>query len=236
MIRAVLLDAAGTLLRLAPPAPELQAALVERLDVEVSLERAQEAIGAEIAHYRAGMHHAGTQEAVAALRWECAEVLRDALAEPRLAAVPTGTMTEILLASLRFDAYPEVPAVLARIGDAGLRRIVVSNWDVTLPETLVRAGISGGIDDVITSAGVGAAKPDPAVFRAALRAGAVAPAEAVHVGDRRVEDVEGAHAAGVRAILLARRDGLAPAGAEAMVPLAEAPMRDLSELPGRIGI
>jgi putative hydrolase of the HAD superfamily len=49
----------------------------------------------------------------------------------------------------------------------------------------------------------------------------VAPAEAVHVGDSPAEDVEGARAAGVRPVLLARDRRPGPAGVPTIASLAE---------------
>jgi HAD superfamily hydrolase (TIGR01509 family) len=63
------------------------------------------------------------------------------------------------------------------------------------------------VDDVVTSAEAGAAKPDPAPFRAGLEAAGVSAAEAVHVGDSRENDVAGAAAAGIRALLVDRDGG-----------------------------
>ena len=45
---------------------------------------------------------------------------------------------------------------------AGLRLVVVSNWDVSLHEVLARTGLTPLLDGAVTSAEVGAAKPDPA--------------------------------------------------------------------------
>jgi len=58
-----------------------------------------------------------------------------------------------------------------------------------------------------SSAEAGARKPDPAIFEAALALAGCSAPEAVHVGDTREEDVEGAEAAGIRALLLDRKGG-----------------------------
>jgi putative hydrolase of the HAD superfamily len=58
---------------------------------------------------------------------------------------------------------------------------------------------------VVTSAGAGARKPDPAIFARALELAGCEAAEALHVGDTAVEDVEGARAAGIPALLIDRR-------------------------------
>ena len=48
----ILLDALGTLVALAPPAPRLRVELAERFGLAVTEEQAASAIGAEIAYYR----------------------------------------------------------------------------------------------------------------------------------------------------------------------------------------
>ncbi len=55
---------------------------------------------------------------------------------------------------------------------------------------------------VIDSDVVGVAKPNPAIFRIALDACAVAPERALHIGDIVGADVNGARAAGVRPLHL----------------------------------
>jgi len=90
---------------------------------------------------------------------------------------------------------------LARLRAAGLRLGVVSNSDGRVTQALEAAGLRHHFDVVIDSALVGLEKPDPRIFRAALEALAVAPEEALYVGDLYEVDVLGAQAAGIRAIL-----------------------------------
>ncbi|SCG58029.1 HAD family hydrolase [Micromonospora coxensis] len=66
---------------------------------------------------------------------------------------------------------------------------------------------------VVTSEDVGAYKPDGAVFRRALAALGLAADEVLHVGDSLRTDVQGAHAAGIRAVWINRHGRPAPAGA-----------------------
>jgi putative hydrolase of the HAD superfamily len=60
-----------------------------------------------------------------------------------------------------------VPATLERLR-GGARLAVVSNWDVSLHDVLERTGLRGLVDVVVISSELGVAKPDPAIFRAAL--------------------------------------------------------------------
>jgi putative hydrolase of the HAD superfamily len=100
--------------------------------------------------------------------------------------------------------------------------VIASNWDCSLPEWLGPAGIMELVDGVVTSAEVGAPKPNTRVFERALAIAGVEPQEALHVGDKVDNDVEGARAAGVRGVLL-QREGDPPAGVEAISSLRELP-------------
>jgi FMN phosphatase YigB (HAD superfamily) len=78
--------------------------------------------------------------------------------------------------------------------------------DVGLPNSDAHAFYGKRRDDRGRDVGrEGLEKPDPAIFRAALERAGVTPAEAIHVGDSPSADVHGAHAAGIRPILLDRR-------------------------------
>ena len=201
----------GTLLELEDPVPRLRGELAARFGLRVDAAAARRALAAEITHYRAHMTTGGCDAAgVRALRTDCARVLRDALGAP---AAPLGLddLVAALLASLRFRPFPDAqPALRALRQTAGLRLVVASNWDVSLPDVLADAGLLELVDGVVTSAEAGAGKPGGAVFARALTLAQAAPDRAVHVGDSVAEDVEGARAAGIVPVLLARGGGAPP--------------------------
>ena len=101
--------------------------------------------------------------------------------------------------------FPDVRPALERLGSAGYRLGVVSNFDSRLGEVLSGLGIAGYFEHVVVSSRTGAAKPDAAIFRRALDLFGVASADAWHVGDTPEEDIAGAQGAGIRAVLLDRR-------------------------------
>jgi putative hydrolase of the HAD superfamily len=220
--RALLLDALGTLVELQPPAPALRAELAARFGVQIEAGAADRALRAEISYYRAHLQQARDAPSLAALRLRCAEVLRDALPQDgRLDVVDSAELTEALLAALRFRAYPEARPSLLAARVWAERIVVVSNWDVSLADVLERIGLRELVDDVVTSAVIGVRKPSPVIFEAALRIAGVGPGSATHVGDSVAEDVEGARAAGIAAVLV-RRDGSAgPPGVPTVASLAE---------------
>jgi len=106
----------------------------------------------------------------------------------------------------------DVPETLAALRREGLGLGVVSNWHTALHGILEGLGLTRLLDFVLISADVGWRKPHPEIFREALRRSGVGRGDAVHVGDSLDEDVRGATAAGLRAILLAGEDHEAPAG------------------------
>jgi putative hydrolase of the HAD superfamily len=193
---AVLFDALGTLLDFEPPAPHLRAALLERTGSDIGEQGAKDAIRAEIAYYRAHLHEGRDPEALLDLRIRCA----DAMALP----FSTPVVLDALLSSLRFHAYEDSARVLTRLRAAGIRTAVVSNWDWSLHERLQETGLAGLVDGAIASAELGSAKPDGVIFAAALQLVGARPEETWHVGDTPEADVEGARAAGIRPILIAR--------------------------------
>jgi putative hydrolase of the HAD superfamily len=215
---ALLIDGMGTLVALSAPVPALVGVLERRFGVAVSEADARHALGAEIAFYRAHMGSGRDADSLARLRRRCAEVLFGAL--PVTVSADDEERTETLLEALRFTAHDDARPALATARGHGARVIVVSNWDVSLPEVLERVGLAPLVDGVVTSAAVGSAKPEPAIFHHALAMAGVAPDRARHVGDSLSEDIAGARACGIPAVLL-RRDGSREPGVETIASLAE---------------
>ncbi|HEX6584132.1 MAG TPA: HAD-IA family hydrolase, partial [Thermoleophilaceae bacterium] len=116
--------------------------------------------------------------------------------------------------------YTDVLPALAELHDRGVTLVIASNWDCSLPDWLAPTGIMELVDGLVTSAEVGAPKPDPRVFERALAVAGVAPSEALHVGDKVDNDIEGAEAAGVRGVLL-QREGEPPPDLESVRSLQE---------------
>ena len=222
----VTLDALGTLVALQRPAPLLAAQLRAR-GGRCSERQAASAIAAEIAYYRAHLNTGVDAGSLARLRGRCAAVLGEALrhAGAEIEGLSRRQLLDALLAALRFEPYPEVPAALRRLRAAGHRLVVVSNWDVSLHEMLRRSGLDGLLDAAISSAEAGAPKPSPAIFRRALELVGAQAGDGLHAGDSLEHDVAGARAAGLRPVLVARGPGRfdAPAGVAVIASLAELP-------------
>jgi len=216
--RAVLLDALGTLVELQPPGPRLRARLEELSGVDVGLEAAERGFAAEIGHYLIHHMEGGDRAGLERLRDDCVAVMHEALGAD---GIDRAAVRRAMVDALEFASFPDAAPALRELRSLGMRLVVASNWDCSLPEWLDGAGLWQLVDGAASSAVAGEPKPSPAVFRAALEIAGVDADEAIHVGDSLDNDIEGARAAGIRAVLVDRSGAPPPAGVETVRSLGE---------------
>jgi putative hydrolase of the HAD superfamily len=228
-VRAVTLDAAGTLIAVAEPVGETYARVAARHGVHVTAEAAEAGFRRAMASQAPlAFPGAGETERPARERAWWYAVVRAALGATSPGAALDAAAAELFAhyaGAAAWLVFPEVPAVLAALRARGLRLAVVSNFDGRLLPLLDALGISERVDAVVPSTLVGSAKPDARIFHAALARLDVSPAAALHVGDDLSMDVTGARRAGLRAALVDRL-GRAPAA-----PAGVAVLRSLDRLP-----
>ena len=104
--------------------------------------------------------------------------------------------------SENFELFEDALPVLDELRGAELRIGLVSNGIRDLKEFVVHHRLD--VDAVVGSRSHGRVKPHPTIFHAALELLGVEAPDAVMVGDSLEEDVEGARALGMRAILIDR--------------------------------
>ena len=106
---------------------------------------------------------------------------------------------------------PGAAELLSRVRRTGRQIAIVTNNTVVEQRLkLDRCRLTPLVDLLVTSEEVGISKPDPEIFHAALRRLNRAPADAVMLGDNWAADVEGARAAGIRAVWLNRSGEACP--------------------------
>ena len=101
-----------------------------------------------------------------------------------------------------FELYDDVAPALAELRRAGMKIGLVSNSARDVHAFALHHGLD--IDAGITSFHHGKTKPHASIFRAVLDLLEVAPDDAAMVGDTVEDDIEGARALGMRAVLLDR--------------------------------
>jgi putative hydrolase of the HAD superfamily len=106
-----------------------------------------------------------------------------------------------------FELYDDVPDALTALRAAGLSIGLVSNSARDVREFARHHALD--VDAGISSFHHGRTKPHASIFRAVLELLGVEPAEAAMVGDTIADDIDGARALGMLAILV-DREGMHP--------------------------
>jgi HAD superfamily hydrolase (TIGR01549 family) len=127
--------------------------------------------------------------------------------------------------SENFELYEDALPVLEELRRADLRLGLVSNGIRDLREFVAHHRLD--VDAIVGSRAHGFVKPHPTIFQAALEQLGVDAADTVMVGDSLEEDVDGARALGMRAILVDR---------EERHPDVEERLTDLYGLPAALGL
>jgi putative hydrolase of the HAD superfamily len=212
-LRGVLFDATGTLVDLREPVGETYARVAARHGVRLPAWRLEDAF-ARVLRAAPARVFPGASLAEAARQERAA--WRDVVRATFRAADQTAHFHEAD-APEAFDAcfdalwdhYAQPGAWRAREGaEAALDELarrglvlgVVSNFDQRLPDNLAGLGLAGRLRAIVLPAHAGAAKPDPRIFAQALAALGLAAGDTVYVGDDAERDLEGARAAGLRAL------------------------------------
>ena len=228
-LAAVTLDAAGTLIEVAEPVGVTYARFAGRHGIRLAPEQVERAFGEALAAAPPlAFPGADAAHLAACERAWWRAVVRRAFADA--AGLPSfdACFTELFAHYGRPEAwrvFREVPEVLRLLRTHGLRLAVVSNFDARLVPVLEGLGARALVDLVLHSSAAAVAKPDPAIFRAALAALGVPASGALHAGDGTVADVEGARRAGLHAVLVDRRAEHPdpPDGMQRIVTLDELP-------------
>ena len=206
-LRAVLFDAAGTLLLTAEPVGETYARSLAEHGVAIPAWRLEDAFRRVHQRAPAMLFPDAGDAAIPDLErewwwWRVRETLRAADSEARV------TDFDALFDALwRHYATPQAwrpaegaAATLDALRGNGFSTAVVSNMDHRLDAVLQGLGLGMRLDAVVRPPHARAAKPDPAIFLEGLRRVGAAPEEAVYVGDDAERDLAGARRAGLAAI------------------------------------
>jgi putative hydrolase of the HAD superfamily len=126
--------------------------------------------------------------------------------------------------------YPETPGVLKGLKEQGYELGIISNFDSRLFNVLRGLGIADLFDTITISSLAHAAKPAPKIFQLALDKHAMDPDDAVHVGDSRRDDVDGARKAGLQAVLIERESQLSSSASN--IPV----IQSLEQLPALLAV
>ncbi len=154
-------------------------------------------------------------EAVDQLWFELTEDWLSQVGRDRALAVPLKALSDTYCfkhPSKYFTLYDDVIPSLTRLQLGGYRLAVISNWDRSLPWILEMFGLTGFFEVASASLVEGVEKPDRRLFELTLEKMGVEPSDAVHVGDDKIDDIAGAHGAGMEAVLIDRSRSVSAEG------------------------
>ena len=106
--------------------------------------------------------------------------------------------------SIPLELYQDVRPTLGRLRKDGYALALVSNAPADTTKTIDELGLTELIPTIVVSGAVGVSKPNPEIFRMALRSAGVSAEETIHVGALYAADVQGARNAGIEGVLIAR--------------------------------
>lgn len=213
-------------------------------DVEPALIRAEEAQQAWLREHRPGAVEAFDHEAlfefkqsvwkrhpqlkhhVSLMRQQMLKELQLAAgySEEEAAAGATAAFAVFLAERHRVELYEEALGILERLaGRYTLGALTNGNADI------YKTDAAEYFDFAFLAEEVGASKPEPDMFHAAVEQTGVDPAQIIHVGDDPVHDIRGAQQVGMRTIWVNLRDKAWPGGEP-----ADREIRTLGDLPDAI--
>lgn len=108
--------------------------------------------------------------------------------------------------------FPDAVPALERVRGLGLTTGLVSNASELARRVLRHLDMERLFDTVVISEEVGVRKPDPRIFKIALERAGSSPSGTLFLGDKPATDIAGATGAGLRGVLVDRRDTFPDSG------------------------
>lgn len=207
----VFLDAAGTLIHLREPVGRTYARLARRHGVETDASAVEGAFRSAWKTLPPPLHPENQPPADDDRSWWRQIVDRTfqhALKLPTESRVTPDLFETLYQHFARPDAWQVFPDVIPALQEMRRhhRLWVLSNFDRRLHPILEGLELKGFFEGIILSSEVGASKPHPRIFAAALAASHAAPQDCLHIGDDATADHAGASLFGLHSFHLTRPD------------------------------
>lgn len=204
--KAVFFDAGGTLLHPYPSVGEIYATYAAKHGSQVDVKQVEARFRSAWLK-RDGLTHLASHSSEKNERQWWYDLVRDvfdSLATFKDFKSFFEELYDVFARAQYWKLYPGTLDLLKKL-KANRKKIgIISNWDSRLFGICEELAITPHVDFILASAVFGVSKPNPKIFHEALRLSGVNPAEAIHIGDSFEDDVKGAAAAGLHAILIER--------------------------------
>ena len=212
MIKAVFFDWFNTLTHFDPPRAELYRRAFQQFGIELAPKAIMRGILAADLHYFEESAKSPVEKRSAEEQVEVySHYPKAILAEAGVKVAKELSLKILKIAQQQFkgDALILFDDVLSTLEMLKERRLILGLITNATKDKLSihrKLGLERYLDFVVTSQEVGADKPKPPIFLAALDRAGVKAFEALHVGDQYQLDIVGARGAGINPILIDRYD------------------------------
>jgi len=212
VIKAVFFDWFGTLAQYHPPREQLLSQVLEELGLNVSPDDIRPAlVVADREFYEENaavswQNMTGEERGKMFLRQQQRMLERAGVQVSGDMPYKILARTRELYAGLKFVLFDDVLDTMKVLKKRDLTLGLLTNLNRDINSLCRELGMEPYLDFTVTSAEVGAEKPHPPVFLAALEHASVTAEQALHVGDQYSVDVVGARNLGINPVLLDRND------------------------------
>jgi HAD superfamily hydrolase (TIGR01662 family) len=208
MIKAVFFDLFHTLVHYRPSQEELESSALKKFGVDVSPEALHRPILAanEFIYNEIAVRPLSTlsREEQAALYGRYQETVFKEAGIKYDRKLVFSMLSMMQQAKMDIVLFDDVKPALTALKEKGLILGLISNIEQDISGTLAKLGLGALLAIIVASQEAKANKPQPEIFRYALKRAGVRPEEAIYVGDQYQVDVLGANNAGMKGILLDR--------------------------------
>lgn len=212
MIKAIFFDWFNTLAYYEPPREELHSQLLGEFGIKVSpselmpgLLAADKYFFEENANSPVERREPGERAGIYMCYYNVMLTRAGVQADQEL-LVKIMKRAEQLFKGATFAFFDDVLATIKTLKERKLILGLLTNATKDMISMHRKLGLEPYLDFVVTSDEVGADKPSPSIFQAALQRAGVEASEAVHVGDQYKIDIVGARGVGINPILIDRYD------------------------------
>jgi len=212
VIKAVFFDWFNTLARFDPPREELHSQALRQFGIEISPKELLPALLIADQEWfeeniKSKVEERSPQErAELGLRYEATILAKAGINAPQEILIKILNRVQQLYKGTTFVLFDDVLPTLKILKEQNFIVGLLTNVAQDMKPICHQLGLDSYLDFVVTSGEVGADKPQPPIFLAALERAAVKASEAVHVGDQYKLDVVGARGVGIATILIDRYD------------------------------
>ncbi len=200
-VRALLLDAVGTVIRLREPPARVYARVAESHGIGVDSAQLKRRLRAQLARLPSlPLDGLQLSEVPEREREGWRSVVREALGDTAADGPCFDSLFTLYGSADAWEVVPRAPQALDLVRARDIRIAIVSNMDARVPNLLEQLGLAGRVDEIVIPSNCGLAKPDPRIFHIALERLEVSAAMTLYIGDRELDCVDAARAAGLRAL------------------------------------